>query len=92
MRTEHIPSRDDLVKLIASMNATQLALWYDIGKTIQAREAVDALEDATFSDVLSAAEIAHMDASDIAAAKAALKESGERITLQQLVAELGIAQ
>lgn len=92
MRTERIPSRDDLIKLIASMNASQLALWYDIGKTIQAREADPQPEDATFSDVLSADEIAQMDAADIEAAKAALKESGERITLRQLAAELGIAQ
>ena len=30
------PTREEVLRLIASMNAAQLALWYDIGKRIQA--------------------------------------------------------
>jgi len=35
MRTENTPTRDDVARLMAAMNAEQLALWYDIGKRIQ---------------------------------------------------------
>jgi|GEM_PF-4265572 len=37
MRTERegTPTREDVARLMAAMNAEQLALWYDIGKHIQ---------------------------------------------------------
>ena len=35
MRTENTPTREDMSLLMASMNAAQLALWYDIGRRIQ---------------------------------------------------------
>ena len=75
------------------MNTAQLALWYDIGKRIHETPiaTIDYVDDPTFSDVMTAEEIARMDADDITQAKTALNETGESVTLQQLAAELGIA-
>jgi hypothetical protein len=43
-----IPTRDDIIALIARLNAAQLALWYDIGKTIEARAITEAVEAPDF--------------------------------------------
>jgi hypothetical protein len=56
-----VPTRDDIIALITRLNAAQLALWYDIGKTIAARPIADAAPAPDFLQA-TAEELAAEDA------------------------------
>ena len=93
MRAEHVPTREEVLHLVETMNATQLSLWYDIGKRIHEVPISDSqIEDPTFADVMDIEEMVMLDRDDIVSAKAALAEEGERISLQALAIELGIPE
>lgn len=54
MRTEYTPTHKDVLRLIASMSAAQLSLWYEIGKNIQGAPIADDAEAAPTAEELAA--------------------------------------
>jgi hypothetical protein len=87
MQTTHAPTIEQLVTVVETLPPDRAHEVLGFARFIASQ-----VDDPTFSDVLTVDEIAQMDVSDVEAAKAALQEPGKRVTLQQITAELGIAE
>ena len=87
MQMTQAPTIEQLVAVVQALPPDRAREVLDFARFIATQ-----IEDPTFADVMTADEIARMNTDDIAGAKAALAEPGERLPLNQFAAELGIAR